>query len=581
MAAGYCRPVPIDDALARAAQEWIAGDPDPNTREELAALVAAGDEAALADRLAGTLTFGTAGIRGQVGAGSNRMNRAVVIRATRGLADYLRATRPGAGPVVLGFDGRLSSRGFAEDAVGVLAAAGLPVRYFPDVAPTPLVAYAARVLGAAAAVVVTASHNPPQDNGYKVYDANAAQIIPPVDAGIAVAIDRVGRAVEVPRVEEVFSREQDLAQPLDGAVAARYVDEVLALRPPLAADRRLRIVYTPLHGVGGSLARTVLQRAGFADLHFVPEQAEPDGRFPTVAFPNPEEPGALDLAVGLARDLDADLILANDPDADRLAVCLPRGGDWVMLTGNQIGQLLADFVLENSGSGPRPLVVNSIVSSPMLASIAAVYGARWETTLTGFKWIANAALDLEAAEGLRFVFGYEEALGYTVGPVVRDKDGISAALMFAELAARCRAAGESVFDRLARLYRRHGLWVSVQRSIVRRGPGGLGEIAGAMERLRRERPRALGGEEVTGALDYREGAESRPRWLAATPLIAFELGSSGRALVRPSGTEPKLKIYVDRRVSLAEGEDLRRVEAAAADRAAAAAADLAAFLDLG
>jgi phosphomannomutase len=573
--------MPIDEALRRAAEEWIAADPDPATRAELRSLLAVGDQAALADRMGGTLAFGTAGIRGAVGAGSNRMNRAVVIRTTRGLADYLAATRPGAGPVVVGFDGRLSSRAFAEDAVGVLAAAGVPVRYFPEVAPTPLVAYAARVLGASAAVVVTASHNPPQDNGYKVYDANAAQIVPPADAGIAAAIDRVERAVDVPRVEGALAGASDLARPIEASLTARYVEEVLALRPSIPADRRLRIVYTPLHGVGRVLAERVLRTAGFADLAMVAEQAEPDGSFPTVAFPNPEEPGALDLARALAARVGADLILANDPDADRLAVCLPRDGGWVMLTGNQVGQLLADFLLEHAGPGPTPLVVNSIVSSPMLASIAAAYGARWEATLTGFKWIANAALDLEAAEGTRFVFGYEEALGYTAGPVVRDKDGISAALLFAELAAHCRAMGETVFDRLARLYRRHGLWVSVQHSVVRPGSQGAAEIATALELLGRSRPKRLSGAEVTAVTDFREGAEQRPRWLGASPLVALELGPAGRALVRPSGTEPKLKIYVDRRVDLAEEDDLRQVEARAIEEAGSVAAELAGFLGFG
>jgi phosphomannomutase len=573
--------MPIDAALRRATEEWIAADPDPATRAELQALLDSGDETALRDRMGGTLAFGTAGIRGVVEAGSNRMNRAVVIRATRGLADYLLATRPGAGPVVVGFDGRLSSRAFAADTVGVLAAAGLPVRYFPEVAPTPLVAYAARVLGATAAVVVTASHNPPRDNGYKVYDANGAQIIPPVDAGIAAAIARVGPADEVPRMEGALEEAGDLAGPIDPSVTSRYVAEVLALRPDIAVDRSLRLVYTPMHGVGRRLAERVLRPAGFADFHVVAEQAEPDGRFPTVAFPNPEEPGALDLAQALATRVGADLILANDPDADRLAVCLPRDGAWVALTGNQVGLLLADFLLEHAGPGARPLVVNSIVSSPMLAAIAAGYGARFEATLTGFKWIANAALALEAAEGVRFVFGYEEALGYTAGPVVRDKDGISAALLFAELAAHCRAQGETVWDRLAGLYRRHGLWVSVQRSIVRPGPRGAAEIAAAMGLLADRLPERLGDAAVAGVTDFREGAAQRPAWLGTTPLVALDLGERGRALVRPSGTEPKLKIYVDGRAPLGPGDDLRGAEASALEAARAVAADLAGFLGLG
>jgi phosphomannomutase len=564
--------------LRRTTEDWIAADPDPATRAELQALLDAGDEAALADRMGGTLAFGTAGIRGRVEAGSNRMNRAVIIRTTRGLADYLLATRPGPAPVVVGFDGRLSSRTFAADTVGVLAAAGIPVWYSLEVAPTPLVAYAARVLGATAAVVVTASHNPPRDNGYKVYDANAAQIIPPVDTFIAAAIDRVGPAVEVPRVEGAMDGASFLARAVEPEVASRYVEEVLALRPEVPADRSLRLVYTPMHGVGRLLAERVLRPAGFADIHVVAEQAEPDGRFPTVAFPNPEEPGALDLAQALAERVGADLILANDPDADRLAVCLPRAGKWVALSGNQVGLLLADFLLEHAGPGPTPLVINSIVSSPMLASIAGAYGARFEATLTGFKWIANAALYFDAVEGTRFVFGYEEALGYSAGPVVRDKDGISAALLFAELAAHCRARGETVWDRLARLYRRHGMWVSVQRSVVRPGPQGAFEIGYAMERLCGTLPDRLGDAAVTGATDFREGHKLRSRWLPATSLISLDLGGTGRALVRPSGTEPKLKIYVDRRVALGDRDDFAQVEAAAVAGAQAVAADLAEVL---
>jgi phosphomannomutase len=568
----------ISETLRRKTESWVAADPDPSTRAELETLLGAGDEAALAERMGGSLAFGTAGLRGAMAAGSNRMNRAVVVRTSRGLADYLIAVRPEAGPVVVGYDGRRNSRTFAEDAVGVLAAAGLQVRYFPDVAPTPLVAYAARVLQASAAVVVTASHNPPGDNGYKVYDANAAQIVPPVDTAIAAAIDGVGAANLVPRVERAFEGTDDRARPIPAAVTGRYVEEVLALRPDLPADRRLRIAYTPLHGVGRLLFERVMRPAGFADLHVVAEQAEPDGRFPTVSFPNPEEPGALDLARALATRVGADLILANDPDADRLAVCLPRHGEWVMLTGNQVGLLLADFLLEHAGLGAVPLVVNSIVSSPMLASIAAAHGARFEATLTGFKWIANAALDL--AGEARFVFGYEEALGYSVGGVVRDKDGVSAGLLFAELTAHCRARGESVFDRLASLYRQHGLWVSTQKSLVRPGPEGAAEIASAMELLRGRLPGRLGGRTVTASTDFQEGAEQRPRWLPATPLVVLELGESGRALVRPSGTEPKLKIYVDRRVGLAPGQDLAEAEAAALAEAGAVAEDLAAFLGL-
>jgi phosphomannomutase len=559
--------------LREAAHAWIAGDPDPDTRAELRAVLDGGDAAELAERMGGTLRFGTAGIRGVVGAGSNRMNRAVVIRTTAGLASYL-AARGAPGPVVVGFDGRSSSPVFAEDTVAVLAAAGMEVRYFGEPVPTPLVAFAGLALGAAAAVVITASHNPPRDNGYKVYDRNGAQIIPPVDGDIAAAIEAAPPAADVPRAARSWSAPG--VEPIGPEMAAAYLEGIAALLGPAPMPRRL--VYTPLHGVGRELAVRALEAAGHREIHVVAEQGEPDGRFPTVAFPNPEEPGALDLAEDLAVRVRADLVLANDPDADRLAVCVPVAEGWRALTGNQIGVLLADHVLRRLDAR-KPIVINSIVSSPMLASIAADAGAHFTQTLTGFKWICNAALDLEGAGEGRFVFGYEEALGYAVGSAVRDKDGISAAVWFADLAADAAASGETVLDRLAALYRRHGLWVSTQASVVRPGTEGLGEIAAAMEVLREQTPETLGGRSVTEITDYRDGADGRPRWLGAQALVEFALGDEGRVLVRPSGTEPKLKVYVD--LKGVPSEPLDRAEAVLLSEADAAAADLLGFLGLG
>jgi phosphomannomutase len=564
--------------LRAAARAWIEGDPDPETRAELAAILASGDEADLVERMATGLEFGTAGIRGPVGAGRNRMNRAVIIRTTRGLADHLASVGRGTGPVVVGFDGRADSRRFADDALGVLVGAGIPVRFFPDVAPTPVVAYAARRLGAAAAVVITASHNPPRDNGYKVYDANAAQIVPPVDAAIAAAIDRVGPACDVPRAEGVLDAGHGLAEPIGDGLVASYIEDVTGLLRGGERARTLRIAYTPLHGVGWATMQRAFTAAGFTDVHPVPEQRDPDGRFPTVAFPNPEEEGALDMVHALAEQVGADLVLANDPDADRLAVSVPVAGGWRPLTGNQIGQLMGDFLLERYAGSKQPLVVSSVVSSPMLASIAAAHGARYEPTLTGFKWIANAALDLERGGELEFVFGYEEALGYTVGTVVRDKDGIGAAVSFADLAEWCRAAGTSILERLALLSRRHGLWVSVQRSVVRPGSEGLAEIDEAMRLVRDERPESLAGFPVSDVVDYRDGAEARPRWLPAQALVVFDLGEAGRALVRPSGTEPKLKIYVDRSMRIPSEADVTDAEQAGRADAEAIAADVARYL---
>lgn len=557
-------------ALTAAAAAWIATDPDSNTREELQAIVDAGDTAELERRMGAALRFGTAGIRGVVGAGSGMMNRAVVIRATAGVVSFLAAEGRGGEPVVLGYDGRTSSRQFAADAAGVLEAAGIPVRYFGSPTPTPLVAFAAKDLGATAAVVITASHNPAPDNGYKVYDSNAAQIIPPVDASIAAAIAAAPAATEVTRREGVLEGASHLGAPITDA-EERYLDEVFAFRGPPPPGPSPQIVYTPLHGVGGALALRALDRAGHSSVVVVAEQFEPDGAFPTVAYPNPEEPGALDLAEALAGREGADLVLANDPDADRLAVSLFVEGAWRRLSGNEIGVLLAEFVLRRMGAGSGDLVVNSVVSSPMLGEVAAAHGARFEQTLTGFKWIANAAMDL-AAEGWRFVFGYEEALGFTVGPVVRDKDGIATAVWFADLAAAEAERGRTVMDRLHDLWAEHGLWMGAQHSVKRPGADGAVEIAAAMGRLRTATPDSVAGRSVVRATDYAEGADGRPRWLPAANLVVLHLEGGGRVLARPSGTEPKLKFYADVRGT--DDPDAVREEAGALVRALAAAVGL-------
>ena len=532
--------------ILEAARRWIEADPDPDTKAELSRLVEAGDSEELQQAMGTPLMFGTAGIRGVVGAGSGRMNRATVIRTTKGLADYLIAEHDGipTTPVLLGFDARPDSRRFAEDAAGVLAAAGIAVRYFPEVTPTPLVAFAAKHLGAPAAIVVTASHNPPADNGYKVYGANAAQIVPPTDIAISKAIDAVGSASDIPRVEGVFSGMSELAGPVPGDIADCYWTEVDESRPN-AQRSDLRIVYTPLHGVGAKTLLQLFGAAGHTGIIPVPDQVEPDGRFPTVKFPNPEEPGALDLALAMAVEENADMVLANDPDADRLAAALPAAGGWRLLSGNELGALLGDYVLRYWDHPETPIVVNSIVSSPMMSKIASLRGARHETTLTGFKWIISAGLGLESGGAGRFAFGYEEALGYSVGRTVRDKDGISAAVVMADLAAEEAARGRSPLDRLNDLWDEVGLWVSSQHSIVRTGPEGQAALLAAVDRVATRPPEQVLGIPITGMTDYRTGADRRPLWLGAQDLVEMDLGDVGRILVRPSGTEPKLKIYVD------------------------------------
>jgi phosphomannomutase len=540
--------------LARA---WISGDPDPITRSEMQSLIDAGDTEEIADRMAGTIAFGTAGLRGKVEAGSNRMNRATVIRATKGLADFLNARDDASAgaPVVIGYDARLSSRQFTEDAVGVLAASGIPVVMFDEFVPTPLVAYAARQYGARAAIVVTASHNPPADNGYKVYDSNGAQIIPPVDAMISAAIDAAPPANEI----AIAGLEHDLVSIAPMTVFDDYLNDMAPIRTPADDAANVTIAYSAMHGVGGRFIVEALEHFGYRDVHVVPEQFEPDGTFPTVAFPNPEEPGAMDLLLRTAASSGADVALANDPDADRLAVAVHDGTEWIPLTGNQIGWILGDYLLTHRDRAD-PFVGMSIVSSPLLNVIAEENGAVCRSTLTGFKWIWNAALDGDPS-GESFLFGYEEALGYSVGPAVRDKDGLSAAVVMVDLVARLKAEGVTLSDHLHRLGERYGRWVSVQRSVKRPGGDGASEIAEMMDRLRAETPRSIDGVQVVSVRDFLEGAEDRPRYLPASNLLEFHLGERGRILVRPSGTEPKLKIYVDLAALRDEGLDQTEAKA--------------------
>lgn len=530
--------------LEATTRAWIDGDPDPRTRAELTALVETGAAEEIEDRMNGSLAFGTAGLRGVVEAGSNRMNRATVIRTTAGLARYLIAhTDPDERLVVIGRDARPSSPAFMDDAIGVLSAAGFRVSYFAHPTPTPLVAYAGLTMGACASIVITASHNPPADNGYKVYAGTGVQITPPTDADIAARIDEVGAANQVPRSASPYVGPDVFAIGPD--VFEGYLRSIAASLPTITGDRGISIVYTPLHGVGGTFVVEALRRFGFKYVHPVARQFEPDGRFPTLAFPNPEEPGALDLAHDLAQAVDADLVLANDPDTDRLAVSVPiPGGVWRPLTGNQIGCLLAEYLLGHGTGGGRT-VVNSIVSTPMLGDIASAHGVTWRQSLTGFKWIWSAALDLERQGHGDLVLGFEEALGYSIGTTVRDKDGIAAAVAFAILAGEAAADHAIVLDRLGDLYRKYGIWASTQVSIRREGPSGGNEIAEATLSLRTAPPSSIADVTVNAVTDYATGADLRPWYLGETNLIELELGEIGRVLVRPSGTEPLLKIYVD------------------------------------
>jgi phosphomannomutase len=566
---------PEQSATIERARRWAASDPDPTTRAELEALIDARDHAELGERMLGDLEFGTAGLRGIVAAGSARMNLAVVIRVTRALADQLfsRAHDARTLPVVIGCDARLDSQRFADAAAQVLLAAGIPVKRFAHPVPTPFVAYAVRAVAANAGIMITASHNPPEYNGYKLYWQNGVQVVPPTDQEIFARMRSMGPANAVALGD--LTRQESIGEDL----VQRYLADIRASLPRITADRTLRIVYTALHGVGASVVERLFGEAGYAHFRSVPEQREPDGHFPTVHFPNPEEPGALDLALALAKTEIADLVIANDPDVDRLAIAVPTAsGRFQALTGNQIGLLLADFALAHSDLGAHALVLSSVVSSPMLELITRARGARYESVLTGFKWVWTAALALEA-QNYRYCFGYEEALGYSFGRTVRDKDGISAALAFAELAAEARASGKTVIERLHALYREHGLWVSVQHNVVLEGGAGAGRIARAMQQLQVAPPTELAGHAVTRVRDLQRPEPGAPSWRGPALLVELSL-AAGRVFVRPSGTEPKLKVYVDLQAPLAADTPVTGAEARALGDAQAIASALVSALGL-
>lgn len=528
--------------LLTTAQAWVAADPDPVTRSAGQALLDAGDEAAIASHFDGRLHFGTAGLRAELGPGPRRMNQAMIRWVTGGLGRYLIEQVEGARDqgVVIGHDARHGSPEFAQEAAAVLGALGFRVWLYDHLVATPTLAYATGHLKAAAGIMVTASHNPPKDNGYKVYWGNAAQIVPPHDTGISAAIDALKGpgAVEVADLDTL--RAEGRLTGVPSQVHVDYMEAVRALRVHNPEPGTLKIVYTPMHGVGGDLMRKVLLVNGHTDLQFVPSQAEPDGDFPTVSFPNPEEPGALDHALALAREIKADLIIANDPDADRLAVAIPQGepgGEYMVLTGNQIGALLADDLLTHGPQVDGRLVVTTVVSSRMLSALAEAHGVAYGDTLTGFKWIANKALAHEANGGT-FVMGYEEALGFSAGPVVRDKDGVSSALLFCDLAAHAGEGG--VMGLLEALYARHGLYVSMQRSIVCPGDDGAAQIKAMMDTLRAHPPTELAGTAIASTVDLAEGGELPP-----SNVLIYKLEGGGQVLARPSGTEPKIKFYFE------------------------------------
>lgn len=552
-----------ESGLTGRAAAWRAADPDPRTREELGLLLAGGDSAALAERFNGTLAFGTAGIRAELGAGPMRMNQLVAGRVAAGLARHITAAGPAvvAAGVAIGFDGRTDSAVFAAIAARILSRAGIRVLMLPGPLPTPVLAFAVRHERAGYGLMVTASHNPPQYNGIKVYVRDGGQLLPPEDEEIAAAI----AAADPLRLPAGWARGPFGSTPADDA-AGDYIAAVAAGGAPGPAASPdtgrvpLTVVHTAMHGVGDDTLRAVLAAAGWPAPVPVDAQQRPDAAFPTLPYPNPEEPGALDLARQAAERAGADLVLASDPDADRLAVMVPGPAGWQALTGDELGALLGDAVLVRlargemlaSAGGRPPAVATTVVSGSLLRRLARAAGVRCVTTLTGFKWIARAAGGDHA-----LVYGYEQALGYAVRPdLVADKDGISAALLVLQAAAEQARRGRTLLDRLDDLALAHGLHVTKQRVLRADGTAGMARLADAVDRVRREPPRLLAGQPVTvtdllsgvlGATDLAGGHGERSPGMPLPPadVLIWHAGGNARVMIRPSGTEPELKIYAE------------------------------------
>ncbi|CAM3083315.1 phospho-sugar mutase [Vibrio neptunius] len=527
---------------------WLEKDPDPRTREELQHLIDEEQYQELTDRFSQRLEFGTAGLRGKVGCGPNRMNRLVIQETATGLGQYLieqvqNAKHRG---VVIGYDGRPDSKQFAHDTTSVLTALGIKVYLTHDVAATPIAAFGVRHFNAAAAVVVTASHNPPEYNGFKVYWENGAQIIPPHDSGIAGEIDEAATK-PIPLMNLDDAEKHDLLVWLKEDYYETY-RQTMNGNPLLANHQQpeaVGVAYTAMHGVGADMAETLLKDAGFTKIYSVAAQREPDGSFPTVNFPNPEEAGAMDMVVALAKANNADIACANDPDADRFAVAARRpDGEYQMLTGDQVGCLFGHYLLSHTDA-TKQLIGNTIVSSTLLEKIALSHGAEYYQTLTGFKWLTNIAMQKQTAEK-QFLFAYEEALGYTVGNKVWDKDGLSALVAFSQLTAELKRQGKTVWDQLENIYREHGMYINAQHSTAldpKAPPVG--------DKLRAAQPSQIAGRKVEVIEDlklstrtFADGnAESID--LPASDVLIYHLSGGARVIVRPSGTEPKLKCYYE------------------------------------
>jgi phosphoglucomutase len=548
--------------ITERAKDYIAREKDASFRKEVEELLAAENFKELEDRFYQNLEFGTGGLRGVIGGGYNRMNTLVVKSATQGLATYLskafpeKARTPGGLSAVIAFDSRHYSAEFAEAAALIFAANGIKCWLFSGLRPTPELSFAIRRLNCDTGIVVTASHNPPQYNGYKAYWVGGAQVIPPHDKGIIAEVNAVKEIKEMSRKEAL---EKGLLAVIDKEVDEPYQAMVRSrlFRPELIKEKggEVKIVYTPLHGTGAFHVESVLGSLGLKVIT-VPEQREGNGDFPTVSFPNPEEAAALEMAIKLGGKEKADVVMATDPDADRFGVAVPSGkssSEFTLVTGNQMGALLADYIflsLKESGKmPPKPAMINSIVTSGMQKRVAEHYGARCFECLTGFKWIADVMAKCEKDGSASIVFGTEESYGYLVENEVRDKDGISAAALTAEMTLYWRSKGKSLLDRLNELYGICGYWEEIGISKYFKGPEGPAIMQGIMEDYRKNHPKTLGGIEVERVRDLKNGADG----LAPSDVLQFFLKDGTVVSARPSGTEPKIKFYASCCAALGSG----------------------------
>lgn len=543
----------IGEEVMSRVRTWLSYEYDPDTRERVQYLLD-NDPAGLVDSFGSNLAFGTGGMRGLMGVGPNRLNIYTVGRATQGLSNYLRKSYPAANElrVVIAYDCRNNSSRFAEIAADTLASNGIRVFLFDSLRPTPQLSFAVRTLACHAGIVITASHNPKEYNGYKVYWNDGAQVVPPHDAGIIEEVLKVDKIEEVKRKGDQGNIVK-IGRELDEVYLSTLLNNPLC-KNKLGVEQDISIVYTPIHGTGGTLIPQLLRRAGFKNVHLVSKQREADGNFSTVSSPNPEEPQAMSMAVALAEENKATLVLGTDPDSDRVGMYARNSaGALVRFDGNEIAILLSYYVLEREkelglNKGKR-FMVRTIVTTPLLDALAAAYKVEIRHVLTGFKYIAE---EIASCEGkYRFVLGAEESHGYLVGSVVRDKDAVQACLLLAQCATWCTQRGTTLCDELERLYSKFGYWKHAQRSLVRKGEEGRKEIDERMLQLRERPPLRLGGERVTRIIDYKENRCYCPTTQSEgecprlhADVIEFETEKGSRVIVRPSGTEPKIKYYV-------------------------------------